>query len=151
MSSTSPSNLEIQGNFMRVPPPKELTRSVERRRSSEEAQKTVNRRSIALTNRSSVNTPSLKKPNPPAPTSTKPETRQSVNRSDDAEFMKTKINNLEDEIRRLKRRIEELEKEVAELQKQIKIKDKRINEMTKENDELRKRVRIYFSCCFLSC
>ena len=148
---SSPTNLEIQGSFMRVPPPKGLTRSMERRRSSEEEKKTVNRRSITLTNRSPVNTPSLKKLHPPptAPTSTKPETRQSVNRSDDTEFMKTKINNLEDEIRRLKRRIEELEKEVADLQKQVKTKDKRINELTKENEELRKRVRASSSssCC----
>jgi uncharacterized coiled-coil DUF342 family protein len=123
---------------MRVPPPKDLTRSIERRRSSEETPKPVQRRSITLTNRSSVNTPSMKRNNP-----TKPETRQSMNKSDETEAMKIKIMNLEDEIRRLKRRIEELEKEIIELQKQIKTKDKRITELTKENEELRKRVKFY--------
>jgi TolA-binding protein len=133
--STSPSSLEIQGNFMRVPPPKEVSKSIERRRSSEETQKPVARQSISLTNRSSVNTPALRKNAP-----TKTETRQSNTKSDETETMKIKITNLEDEIRRLKRRIEELEKEITELQKQIKTKDKRITELTKENEELKKRV-----------
>jgi TolA-binding protein len=133
--STSPTNLEIQGSFMRVPPPKELTTSMERRRSTEESSKPIPRRSVTLTNRSSGTTPAPRK-NPPA----KPETRQSNQKPDDTEAMKIKIGNLEDEIRRLKRRIEELEKEIHELQKQMKTKDKRINELTKENDELKKRV-----------
>lgn len=136
--SASPTNLEIQGNFMRVPPPKELSRSVERRRSSEETPKPVARKSITQTSRSVVNTPGLKKS-----VSTKVETRQSMNRSDDTEAMKTKITNLEDEIRRLKRRIEELEKEILELQKQLKTRDKRVTELTKENEELRKRVKFF--------
>lgn len=123
---------------MRVPPPKDLNRSLERRRSSEDTQKPVARRSITLTNRSSVITPALRKAVPANPTKT--ETRQSTNKPDEAEAMKSKIANLEDEIRRLKRRIEELEKEVAELQKQIRTKDKRIVELTKENEELKKRV-----------
>lgn len=133
--SASPTSLEIQGSFMRVPPPKELTKSLERR-PSEELQKPAPRRSITLTNRSSVNTPALRK-NPPA----KLETRQSNNKSDEAETMKNKLTNLEDEIRRLKRRIEDLEKEIIELQKQIRTKDKRINELTKENEEFKKRVK----------
>lgn len=120
---------------MRVPPPKDVSRALERRRSSEESQKPIPRRSITQTNRSTVNTPSLKKV--PAASSMKMDTRQSTN---ETEAMKTKIGNLEDEIRRLKRRIEELEKEIAELQKQVKTKDKRINELTKENEELKKRV-----------
>ncbi len=136
--STSPTNLEIQGSFMRVPPPKDMSRSIERRRSSEETPKPVARRSITLPNRSPVNTPSTKKQVP-----TKSETRQSIMKPDETEPMKTKITNLEDEIRRLKRRIEELEKEVAELQKQIKTKDKRITELTKENEELKKRVKFF--------
>jgi len=137
--STSPTNLEIQGSFMRVPPPKELTTSLERRRSSEENPKPTTRRSIALPNRSPLNTPSTRKPVP-----TKNEARQSISKTDDTEAMKTKITNLEDEIRRLKRRIEELEKEINDLQKQMKAKDKRINELTKENDELKKRVYSIF-------
>lgn len=120
---------------MRVPPPKDVSRALERRRSSEESQKPIPRRSITQTNRSTVNTPSLKKA--PVASSMKMDTRQSTN---ETEAMKTKIGNLEDEIRRLKRRIEELEKEIAELQKQVKTKDKRINELTKENEELKKRV-----------
>lgn len=134
MSSTS-STLEIQGSFMRVPPPKDASRALERRQSSEESQKPVPRRSITQTNRSTVNTPSLKKA--PATSPMKMDTRK----TDETEAMKTKISNLEDEIRRLKRRIEELEKEITDLQKQVKSKDKRINELTKENEELRKRVR----------
>ena len=137
--STSPTNLEIQGSFMRVPPPKELTTSMERRRSTEESSKPIPRRSVTLTNRSSGNTPGPRKNLP-----TKSETRQSNHKPDDTEAMKIKIGNLEDEIRRLKRRIEELEKEINELQKQIKAKDKRINELTKENDELKKRVYNFF-------
>jgi septal ring factor EnvC (AmiA/AmiB activator) len=140
---SSPTNLEIQGSFMRVPPPKDLTRAMERRRSSEEAPpKPVTRRSITLTNRSTVNTPSSKK-QVPTTSPQKPETRQSNSKNDDTEAMKTKISHLEDEIRRLKRRIEELEKEVAELQKQIKTKDKRIAELTKENEEFKKRVNSF--------
>ncbi|CAF2429220.1 unnamed protein product [Rotaria sp. Silwood2] len=135
--STSPTNLEIQGSFMRVPPPKELSKSIERRQSSEEIQKPIGRRSITLTNRSSVATPALRK-NVPT-NATKIETKQPIKKSDDAETMKIKISNLEDEIRRLKRRIEELEKEIAELQKQVKTKDKRVAELTKENEELKKR------------
>lgn len=130
--SASTSNLEIQGSFMRVPPPKELTKSLERRRSSEETQKSVVRPSIPKTDRSPVNnSPTSRKTVPPKPT---------VNKSDETEVMKTKITNLEDEIRRLKRRIEELEKEIADLQKQVKTKDKRIAELIKENDEFKKRV-----------
>lgn len=138
--SATPSSLEIQGNFMRVPPPKEVTKSLERRRSSDETQKPVPRRSITLTNRSSVNTSALRKNAP-----TKIETRQSINKSDEAETMKIKLSNLEDEIRRLKRRIEELEKEIFDLQKQVKTKDKRINELTKENEDFKKRVSSFFS------
>jgi len=141
--SASPSSLEIQGNFMRVPPPKELSKSTERRRSSEETQKPVARQSISLTNRSTANTPALRKTAP-----TKIETRQSNNKSDESETMKMKITNLEDEIRRLKRRIEELEKEIIELQKLIKTKDKRITELTKENEELKKRVNLFLLILF---
>ena len=141
MSSAS-SNLEIQGNFMRVPPPKDASRALERRRSSEESQKPIPRRSITQTIRSTVNTPSLKKVTATSPM--KMDTRQSMNKTDETEAMKTKIGNLEDEIRRLKRRIEELEKEIAELQKQVKTKEKRINELTKENEELKKRVGKFF-------
>jgi TolA-binding protein len=137
--STSPTNLEIQGNFMRVPPPKEVSRSMERRRSSEETQKLATRRSITLTNRSLVNTPGQRRNIPTNVTKT--ETRQTITKPDESEAMKSKITNLEDEIRRLKRRIEELEKEILELQKQIRTKDKRVTELTKENAELKKRVR----------
>ncbi|CAF3725074.1 unnamed protein product [Rotaria socialis] len=135
--SGSPSNLEVQGNFMRVPPPKELTKSIERRQSTEEILKTTGRRSIVITNRSSLTTPALKKTVPANPT--KSETKQPAKKPDEAEAMKLKIGNLEDEVRRLKRRIEELEKEVAELHKQMKTKDKRITELTKETEELKKR------------
>ncbi|CAF0918865.1 unnamed protein product [Rotaria sordida] len=135
--STSPTNLEIQGSFMRVPPPKEVSKSIERRQSSEDTQKPTTRRSITLTNRSSANTPASRR-NVPT-NATKIETKLPIKKSDDTETMKTKISNLEDEIRRLKRRIEELEKEIAELQKQVKAKDKRVAELTKENEELKKR------------
>ena len=136
--STSPTNLEIQGNFMRVPPPKELTRSLERRQSSDDSQKPTTRGSVTVTNRSSINTSAMRK-NVPTNT-TKVEIKQAIKKPDETDTMKTKINNLEDEIRRLKRRIEELEKEVVELQKQVKAKDKRVSELTKENEELKKRV-----------
>ncbi len=146
--SASPTNLEIQGSFMRVPPLKDLSRALERRRSSEEAPKPITRRSITLTNRSSVNTSASKKQQVPTNPS-KSETRQSMSKIDETETMKTKISNLEDEIRRLKRRIEELEKEIVELQKQIKTKDKRITELTKENEELKKRVKFFIQFVFL--
>lgn len=132
----SPSNLEIQGSYMRVPPPKELTKSLERRRSSEESQKATSRRSTTVNSRPSP----PKKPIAPATNPSKIETKSTPIKSDETEQMKTKISNLEDEIRRLKKRIEELEKEVAELQKQLRTKDKRISELTKENEELKKRV-----------
>ncbi|CAF3565883.1 unnamed protein product [Adineta steineri] len=125
--SASPTNLEVQGNLMRVPPPKELNRSVERRRSSEEAQKPVIRRP--------VNVPVPRKP--AATNTTKPAT--TTMKGDESAAMKAKIVSLEDEIRRLKRRIEELEKDIVELQKQMKTKDKRITDLTKENDDLKKR------------
>ena len=137
----SPSHLEVQGNFMRVPPPKELSRSLERRRSSEEQPKPIPRRSTILVNRPSVNAPAPRKIVP-----TKTETKPLAHKPEETESMKTKISNLEDEIRRLKRRIEELEKDIVELQKQLKTKDKRVTELTKENDELKKRV--YFLSFF---
>lgn len=137
--SASPTNLEIQGSFMRVPPPKELSKSIERRQSSEDVLKPIARRSITGTNRSSLNTPA---PHKHTHTHTpKSEIKQTNKKPDETEAMKTKITNLEDEIRRLKRRIEELEKEITELQKQVKGKDKRIAELTKENEELKKRVK----------
>lgn len=131
----SPTNLEIQGSFMRVPPPKELSKSIERRRSSDESQKPVSRRSTTVNTRPVA--PPTRKVH--LTTTNKVETKATPIKSDENETMKTKIANLEDEIRRLKKRIEELEKEVADLQKQLKTKDKKINDLTKENDELKKR------------
>ncbi|CAF1626111.1 unnamed protein product [Adineta ricciae] len=116
------SNLEVQGNLMRVPPPKELSKSMERRRSSDETPKYVPRRSVVV--------PAPRKPAPKA---------TGNNKSDETDAMKDKIINLEEEIRRLKRRIEELEKDIADIQKQAKSKEKRITDLTKENDELKKR------------
>lgn len=134
---------------MRVPPPKELTKPLERRQSTEETPKAIGRRSIAATNRSSVITPALRSNCQTNTTKTEP--KQAAKKTDDADAMKNKLASLEDEIRRLKRRIEELEKEIAELQKQIKIKDKRVTELAKDNDELKRRVDIIldFRCLFL--
>ncbi|CAF0973929.1 unnamed protein product [Adineta ricciae] len=115
------SNLEVQGNLMRVPPPKELSKSMERRRSSDETLKSVPRRSVVV--------PAPRKPVPKA---------TGNNKSDETDTMKAKIINLEEEIRRLKRRIEELEKDIVDIQKQSKSKEKRIADLTKENDELKK-------------
>lgn len=123
---------------MRVPPPKELSKSLERRRSSDESAKPVSRRSINTTTRSSVNT-SVPRRTAPMRIETKP----TATKSDDSDLMKNKIASLEEEIRRLKRRIEELEKEIVDLHKQIRTKDKRIAELTKENEELKKRVRLH--------
>ncbi|UJR38121.1 hypothetical protein I4U23_030800 [Adineta vaga] len=128
--SASPSNLEVQGNLMRVPPPKEISKSFERRRSSEETQKPILRRSVVV-------------PVPRKPAATNVPKPAVNNKSDETDGMKAKIINLEDEIRRLKRRIEELEKDITELQKQMKTKEKRITELSKENDELKKRESNY--------
>jgi DNA repair exonuclease SbcCD ATPase subunit len=140
MSSPS-SHLEIQGNLMRVPPPKELSRSLDRRRSSEETPKFIPRRS---TNRPPANASS---PHKTVPTKTEP--KPIINKSEETDTMKKRIANLDEEIRRLKRRIEELEKDIAELQKQLKTKDKRVAELTKDNDELKKRVNLFYHCFLL--
>jgi chromosome segregation ATPase len=145
--SISPASLEIQGNFMRVPPPKEQTKSLERRRSSDETLKPMVRRSMATACSSSTNVSSQRKTVPV--NQTKTENRSTMNRPDETEQLKKKIVHLDDEIRRLKRRIDELEKDIGELQKQIRTKDKRIVELTKENDELKMRVstcRICSAC-----
>ncbi|CAF0738445.1 unnamed protein product [Didymodactylos carnosus] len=129
--SVSPSNLEIQGSFMRVPPPKEVTKSLERRSSHEQLQQ----RHVSY--RSSIVTPIQQKPKLSL-TKTEQNTNKQPVKNDETETMRTKIVNLEDEIRRLKRKIEELEKEIIDLQKQIRTKDKKIAELTKENEDLKK-------------
>ncbi|CAF0835233.1 unnamed protein product [Didymodactylos carnosus] len=112
----------IQGSFIRVPPPKKLTKSIDKRRSSEAQQRRVPYR-LSTT-----------------PAREKPKATKIVQpvKNDETEKLRMKITNLEDEIGRLKRKIEELEKDIIDLQRQSRIKEKKITDLTKQNEELKK-------------